>query len=126
MTTEDDFQAQLDTNPEDHYTRLVFADWLEERDDPRSEGYRVMGQFRLSPQYQGNKSIHNFGCWYWRDTETGRSYKGHLRTCWYNAIVDHNKHKGFYIVFDTRRKADDAAALAYSTLSPARKKLVAS
>lgn len=30
MTTEDDFQAALDANPDDWQTRLVFADWLEE------------------------------------------------------------------------------------------------
>jgi hypothetical protein len=29
MTTEEDFQRQLDLHPDDHQTRLVFADWLE-------------------------------------------------------------------------------------------------
>ncbi len=43
MTTEEDFQRALDENPDDHLTRLVFADWLQERDDPRAEGYRAMG-----------------------------------------------------------------------------------
>lgn len=33
MTTEDDFQKHLDENPEDHHTRLVFADWLEENNE---------------------------------------------------------------------------------------------
>ena len=37
MTTEDDFQQALDANPDDHHTRLVFADWLQERGDPRAE-----------------------------------------------------------------------------------------
>lgn len=36
MTTEDDFQAALDANPEDWQTRLVFADWLQERGDSRT------------------------------------------------------------------------------------------
>lgn len=40
MTTEDDFQNHLDLNPLDFHTRLVFADWLEERDDPRGPAYR--------------------------------------------------------------------------------------
>ena len=43
VTTEDDFQRALDKNPDDWQTRLVFADWLEERDDPRAEGYRALG-----------------------------------------------------------------------------------
>ena len=33
MTTEDDFQRALDANPDDWQTRLVFADWLEDRGD---------------------------------------------------------------------------------------------
>ena len=49
MTTEDDFQAALDTNPGDWQTRLVFADWLQERDDPRAEGYRALGLLRRAP-----------------------------------------------------------------------------
>ncbi|MBN9120212.1 MAG: TIGR02996 domain-containing protein [Planctomycetes bacterium] len=34
MTSEDDFQAALDPDPDDHNTRLVLADRLQERDDP--------------------------------------------------------------------------------------------
>ena len=43
MTTEDDFQAALDANPNDWQTRLVFADWLDERGDVRASGYRALG-----------------------------------------------------------------------------------
>jgi uncharacterized protein (TIGR02996 family) len=49
LTTEDDFQNALDANPEDHQTRLVFADWLQERVDPRAEGYRALGRLRVQP-----------------------------------------------------------------------------
>ncbi len=49
MTTEDDFQAALDANPDDWQTRLVFADWLDERGDARAEGYRALGANRLRP-----------------------------------------------------------------------------
>src|SRR5215510_9578888 len=49
MTTEDDFQAALDKNPEDWQTRLVFADWLEERGDVRAEGYRALGLLHRVP-----------------------------------------------------------------------------
>src|SRR5262249_14717448 len=42
VTTEDEFQQLLDANPEDRQTRLVFADWLQERNDPRAEGGRAI------------------------------------------------------------------------------------
>ena len=41
MTKEDDFQKALDAHPEDWQTRLVFADWLQERGDPRAEFLRL-------------------------------------------------------------------------------------
>jgi uncharacterized protein (TIGR02996 family) len=34
MTTESEWQAALDLEPDSHITRLAFADWLEERGDP--------------------------------------------------------------------------------------------
>ncbi len=40
---EEGFQAALDANPADHVTRLVLADWLQERGDPRAAGYRALG-----------------------------------------------------------------------------------
>lgn len=49
MTTEAEFQAMLDANPSDGHTRMVFADWLQERDDPRAEGYRWMGMNGVYP-----------------------------------------------------------------------------
>ena len=47
VTTGDDFQRRLDEHPDDFQTRPVFADWLEERGDPRAEGYRALGRFRM-------------------------------------------------------------------------------
>jgi uncharacterized protein (TIGR02996 family) len=49
MTNEEDFQKQLDENIEDHVTRLVLADYLEEIEDPRAEGYRFLGKYRKYP-----------------------------------------------------------------------------
>jgi uncharacterized protein (TIGR02996 family) len=50
VTTEDEFQALLDANPDDHTTRLVMADWLEERGDPRADGYRALGLLQRRPK----------------------------------------------------------------------------
>jgi uncharacterized protein (TIGR02996 family) len=49
MTTEEDFQQMLDANPADHGTRLIFADWLQDRDDGRADGYRVLGLLERVP-----------------------------------------------------------------------------
>ena len=49
MTTEDDFRRLIDSNPNDWQNYLVFADWLQERDDPRAVGYRAMGEGVLRP-----------------------------------------------------------------------------
>lgn len=48
--SEDDFQRMLDANPDDWQTRLVFADWLQDRGDPRAEGYRALGVLRRYPE----------------------------------------------------------------------------
>ncbi len=69
MTTEDDFQGALDANPDDHQTRLVFADWLQERDDPRAEGYRALGANRLYPLQDLRDNVtHN---WYYHCGKAG-------------------------------------------------------
>jgi uncharacterized protein (TIGR02996 family) len=47
VTTEEDFQNALDANPKDWQTRLVFADWLQERGDERAEGYPALGLMQL-------------------------------------------------------------------------------
>jgi uncharacterized protein (TIGR02996 family) len=37
LHTDDDFQRAIEAQPGDRTLRLVFADWLEERADPRAE-----------------------------------------------------------------------------------------
>lgn len=50
MNRESDFQSRLDARPDDHTARLVFADWLQERGDPRAEGYRALGVMQRFPE----------------------------------------------------------------------------
>jgi len=48
--TEQDFITEILANPDDDMPRLIFADWLEERGDPRSEFIRVQCELaRLTP-----------------------------------------------------------------------------
>jgi uncharacterized protein (TIGR02996 family) len=58
MTDEASFLERIQANPQDLFLRLVYADWLEEREDPRSEYLRVDGQLQrllgsLSPNNSG-------------------------------------------------------------------------
>jgi uncharacterized protein (TIGR02996 family) len=121
MTTEDDFQRALDANPDDWQTRLVFADWLDERDDPRAEGYRASGVLRRRPyqytlMYEPNKGEPRFW-WHWApDPEwfpsDGRDDWSVLPRAWW---------KGCSEEVCTRREAEDAAALAFAKLPADRR-----
>ncbi len=139
MTAEDDFQRALDTNPGDWQTRLVFADWLQERGDSRAEGYRVLGQLRRLPTSAFKKTddrtpwhlwvvedkveslISTFG----RKATTLR--KAALPRDWCQAIFEANEKAhlnfsgGWCGYADTRREADDAAALAFAALPADRR-----
>jgi len=46
MTDESTFLDSIKANPEDLFLRQVYADWLEERGDPRSEYLRVDGELQ--------------------------------------------------------------------------------
>jgi uncharacterized protein (TIGR02996 family) len=122
LTTEDDFQRALDENPNDWDTRLVFADFLQDRDDPRAEGYRALGTIRTYPSsYQCGWNHATRGYtrtkWRWEGIYTGRPYPGCLKMIWYNlldqpteVIIDDVPRK---YGWDSRREAEDAAALAF-------------
>lgn len=53
MTTEDDFHAMLIAHPDDHVTRLILADFLDDRGDPRGLGYRALAVLRRVPVRRG-------------------------------------------------------------------------
>lgn len=64
MNDENAFQNALDENLDDSVTRLVFADWLQEQGDERSEGYRMLGILRLWPsRHCGAKGRGGFCVW---------------------------------------------------------------
>ena len=127
MTTEDDFQQQLDANPEYHQTRLVFADWLQERGDPRAEGSRVMGKRRFA-----TKSAQDCR-WYDAEKYVEEAFGDNLPHAWYVALVARLGtprqqsalgccvSNGYWLLFSTRRAAEDAAALAFLKLTEERR-----
>lgn len=116
MITEAEFQAALDASPDDHTTRLVFADWLEEQGDARYEGYRALGVNGRVPVRGGrNNSFYFPGCGY--EWSGGKSPPGTPKTwlpkSWARLVS--------WSEFDSRRGAEDAAALAFARLPSERR-----
>ena len=119
MTTEDDFQAALDADTSDWQTRLVFADWLEEQGDPRAEGYRALGTRRRAPvpTYRAPQVR-----WWDEASENGPKGPDDIPRDWLDLIASSKRgFYGDYVLFDSRREAEDAAALAFAKL-PARRR----
>lgn len=119
MTTEEDFQRMLDANSGDHATRLIFADWLQDRDDPRAEGMRVLGASGRSP-YHGSHQ-HS---WYIEDNrpdEFDPHLPSNLPRDWYAKLKGQNEKGRGSSYWLSRRAAEDAAARAFAKLPVKRR-----
>ncbi len=114
MTTEDDFQRAMDANRADRHTFLVFADWLDDRDDPRAAGYRALGMLGSAP-YCINQSAF---VWYSSQQATGADPPSDLPDDWFEAIGARSPRDGRKKkFFESRREAHDAAARAFTKLT---------
>ncbi len=135
MTSEDEFHQMLDANPEDHNTRLVFADWLQERNDPRAAGYRALGLLGRKPFAVGHRA--DEGPWYHTFGNYTTGHEGDVSDLphdWYSIAheavrednpnhVNRNLENGNrWYRRETRREAEDVAAHAFSQLHPGRQK----
>src|SRR6266545_3689729 len=123
MTTEDDFHRALDANIDDWQTRLVFADWLQERGDPRAEGYRALGLLRRRPHcmVQNRHRCHWFARAGVECPGTKELPECQLPTDWFSAITYTGKTEDFIPLFSgnpdsARRGVEDAAALGFAQL----------
>src|SRR5262245_43724780 len=88
MTTEEDFQAALDANPDDWQTRLVFADWLQERGDPRAEGCGALGALHRSPACWRAHEGRPYPLWGWlKRSRTDIGAEEILPDDWYALIA---------------------------------------
>lgn len=129
MTTEDDFQAALDASPDDWQTRLVFADWLQERGDPRAEGTRALGVMRRCPRHENEGTSHASDCRpYW--ASEGNHAAGfecsELPHDWFEVLDVRGKSEYFAPRWTdrtdaTRHELETAAALAFTKLPPERR-----
>ncbi len=75
------FRKHITDLPFDFGARLVFADWLQDRDDPRAEGWRFTARRELVPIFS-----REYGTYEWMSTETGASHKGLLRGRLWRAV----------------------------------------
>jgi uncharacterized protein (TIGR02996 family) len=135
MNDEDAFQKWLDRHPDDHTCRLVFADWLEERDDPRAEGYRALGRLRLHSLYHacqaGLEPTNPWGCWeLWSDSACDDGTMSHslFPDDWlamvrggFHYLPHHEDDAPLSVDFLTRSEADDAIARAFAGLPAERR-----
>lgn len=121
MTTEDDFQTLLDVDPRDHLTRLVLSDWLQERGDPRAEGYRALGILRRHPWlYVGTGRWGYFSemrCW----MHNPITKLSHLPHDWVCMFAMSDRYSYYTRESATRRAAEDAAAYAFTKLRSRRR-----
>jgi uncharacterized protein (TIGR02996 family) len=125
MTTEEDFQRVLDRNPEDWQTRLVFADWLQEQDDARAEGYRALAVLR---RIACERVFAEGPVWaYW--TVSGFNPEAVLPSDWWGKGRDEVALRAgggstpppVPFCRPSRREAEDCAAIAFTRL-PARRR----
>lgn len=125
-TTEDDFQRMLDANPDDHHTRLVFADWLQERNDPRAEGYRALGVLKQQP-FGANGNLRYVGEHGFTHDENqiakDRGYVGSLPRDWFDALGDPTS---WWHIGPNRRAVEDSVALGFQKLPPERRQEILS
>jgi uncharacterized protein (TIGR02996 family) len=127
VTTEADFQTALDADPTDWQTRLVFADWLQERNDPRADGYRALARVGRRPLRipDGAGLVSAFVSARQTSSAT-RAYYGYclLPSFWFerlDAPPNEQQPRRLWKQYRTRREAEDAAALAFSKLPPERR-----
>jgi uncharacterized protein (TIGR02996 family) len=129
MSEEDDFWKLLEEHPDDSHTRLVFADWLEERGDERAEGMRALGlmgvwadvySFSDGPTYcLGTQANNNWQVW----SEWSRR-QAHLLlpSDWFVLIPEWNRHDWrVWRYRSTRREMEGETSRLFQKLPPDRR-----
>ncbi len=125
MTKEDDFHKELDAEADDWQTRLVLADFLDDRGDPRAAGYRaiaVQRRYPLQGAYRGKVA------WWWHSYLRANTSDFHnvVPHDWFALLPTGEGTAQFWPVFNemgrvrTRRECEDALALAFAKLPAIR------
>lgn len=128
MTTEDDFQLALDANPRDWHTRLVFADWLQDRGDARAAGLRAIALNKRYPLSARAAGLGTDGCWWHRGAlDAPGGHHNNVPDDWFALLPPAVSNGSFWPVFTKddqsllpRRECESALALAFAELPPER------
>jgi uncharacterized protein (TIGR02996 family) len=123
VTTEDDFQRALDASLGDWDTRLVFADWLDERGDPRADGYRAIARQKRRPLENQRDGAVVWWWWY----RSGGTFYNHVPDDWFALLPPGPGSTLFWPSLAkaenlrSRRECEDALALAFRRLPEDRR-----
>ncbi len=125
MDNEEAFQRALDEKPDDHFLRMVFADYLDEIGDPRGPGYRALGETMTWPT-----EVHDGDgkWWYSHGVRKGRHWG--LGKVWFEKIQHKHKTEEFLPYYAnpyvkmSRREVDDEVTIAFSRLTPKQQREV--
>jgi len=137
VTSETDFHAALDADPNDWQTLLVFSDWLRDRDDPRADGYAALARRGRRPGRHDLNKTHGAnweGTWFaWAKLGTANRIGGPVTEAdidalfadWYDLLKGANQLPTWdsqaWAYFRTRSAALDVAARAFTDLPAARR-----
>lgn len=132
MTDEDAFHAAMDEDVNEFTHYLVFADWLDEHNDPRAEGYRALAEMRLRGyRASAEYSAHFFYVWFVIERVGGQADKpSDLPQVWYDELTGYTDFGPASFVptrelgqlyYPSARASRDAAAAAWTKLSAAYK-----
>lgn len=106
-------QQHLDAHPDDYRARRLLGEWLQWHGDERGEGYRALGVCRRRPLQWQSSWLCAF-----EDDGIAKEHRQHsLPLVWFDAFGFPNA----WTRFDTRRDAENAAALAFARLPAERR-----
>lgn len=115
------FIAALDAEPGDHTTRLVYADWLDDRGDPRGPGMRALGRLGICAARATNGDDWFLGRLNNPNRHDARwtFLKCLLPLTWFQRLPRERIGPwDWWYDDDSRAAAEDAAALAWAKLTP--------
>lgn len=120
------FHVALDERPDEQTTRYTFADWLQDRDDDRAEGYRALARLGLvlCDRYTGEpvRFMPQCGSRVFCHGRSKASAEYTLPADWF-ALMLYGKEEseGSCKLFPTRHAAEESAVAAFTKLPEERR-----
>lgn len=118
------FWQHLEEHPDDTLTRLVFADWLQDRGDERAEGMRALVAGEHLPDCHAGEWF--YGRWSNTNRELWKTsfrsvYKCLLPDDWWEWSQATLSTMRYWKFWQTRQEAENAACVAFARLPASRR-----